>query len=312
MKKMRLHIFIAMGVFLAVFIVGSFLDLQVSQAIFSERNGFGLTVAALSMTLGYAVIALMGGVVLYHGVKLTNVIWQRIIFIAASVVFLGVAVYFDSGEYFGPNGWYQVAPEYFGYFIAIPLMGVSMYGGYILAKRSNNPRLWLLMIIGAFFIGLSLIIGTTVVKGIFHRPRYRIAVYNKVTEFFPWWKRCSNYKELMQIISEKFELSLEASKEEFKSFPSGHTSVCAVTMLGVVLLPFIMGKELKHQVIYFYIAMAYTLFVAFTRVLVGAHYLSDVGMGGLITVVCLYIYYEIILHYPKLYEKPEEVAPQAE
>ena len=97
------------------------------------------------------------------------------------------------------------------------------------------------------------------------------------------------------------------TKEEFKSFPSGHTSVCAMTMFGVVLFPFITGKELKRQVLYFYIAMAYTLFVAFTRLLVGAHYLSDVGMGGLITLVCLYLYYEIILHYPRLYEKQEEV-----
>jgi membrane-associated phospholipid phosphatase len=93
------------------------------------------------------------------------------------------------------------------------------------------------------------------------------------------------------------------SKEEFKSFPSGHTSVCALTMFGVVLLPFIMGKELKHQVVYFYCALAYTVFVAFTRLLVGAHYLSDVGMGGLITLICLYIFYEIILHNPKLYEE---------
>ena len=75
-------------------------------------------------------------------------------------------------------------------------------------------------------------------------------------------------------------------------------------MFGVVLYPFVAGKELKNQVIYFYIGLAYTLFVAFTRLLVGAHYLSDVGMGALITTLCLYGFYEIALHYPQLYEIP--------
>ena len=62
----------------------------------------------------------------------------------------------------------------------------------------------------------------------------------------------------------------------------------------------------KKPFCYFYIALAYTLLVAFTRMLVGAHYLSDVGMGGLITTVCLYGYYEVILHEPRIYQEPSK------
>ena len=306
MLKMRLHLYIAMGVFLVMFIVGSFLDLQIAQGIFSENNGFGLTVAALSMNLGYAVIAAMGGIVLYHGVKLAKLTWQKVIFIVGSFFFLGAAIYFDAKEFFGPNGWTGVAPEYMGYIIAAPLMGGAMYLGYLVGKKANNPQLWILMVVGAFFIGLSLIIGTTVVKNIFHRPRYRIAVADGCCDFYPWWERCHDYKSIMNFFG--------IGKEEFKSFPSGHTSVCALTMFGVILYPFVTGKELKNQVLYFYIGMAYTLFVAFTRMLVGAHYLSDVGMGGLISLVCTYIFYEIILHKPIIYKKEEseETIQQAE
>ena len=299
MRKMRLHIYIAMGVFLAMFIVGSFLDLKITEAIFSPNNGFGLTVAALSMNLGYAVIAFMGGVVLFHAHKISKVTGQRICFLLLSLAFLGAAIYFDKKEFFGFNGWYGAAPEWVGYFIATPLMAGAMFLGYLVGKKANNPRLWILMVVGAFFIGLSLILGTTVVKNIFHRPRYRIAVYENYCAFYPWWQRCGDYKSIMKDFS--------LSKEEFKSFPSGHTSVCALTMFGVVLFPFITGKELKRQVLYFYIGLAYTLFVAFTRILVGAHYLSDVGMGGLITLVCTYIYYEIILNEPRIYKNEDEV-----
>ena len=305
MKKMRLHIFIAMAVFLIMIIVGSFVDLELSKAIFSKNNGFGLTVAALSMNLGYGVIALMGGVILYHALKLAGVTWQKVAFFILALAFYGVAVYFDAGEFFGENGWYGVAHEAVGYALAIPLMGACSFLGYYLGKKANNPQLWLFIVIGAVFIGLSLIIGTTVVKSIFHRPRYRIAIYEAYIEFHPWWKPCKSYKDLIAT----YDI---LTKEEFKSFPSGHTSVCALTMMGVVILPFIMGKELKHQVLYFYLALAYTVFVAFTRIMVGAHFLSDVGMGGLISLVCLYIYYEIILHNPALYETTKEFVEEEE
>ena len=302
MMKMRLHLYIAMGVFLTMFIVGSFVDLQFTKAIFSPNNGFGLTIAALSMNVGYAVIAFMGGILLYHAIKLCNVTWQKIAFIVLAAAYLGAAIYFDKKEFFGLNGWYGVAHEWVGYFIATPLMGAAMCLGFFVGKKANNPRLWLLMVVGAFFIGLSLILGTTVVKNIFHRPRYRIAVYNEYTYFYPWWERCSDYRSIMEMFN--------LSKEEFKSFPSGHTSVCALSMFFVIMYPFVTGKELKHQLIYFYVGLAYTLFVAFTRILVGAHYLSDVGMGGLISLVCTYIYYEIIIHEPRLYKVEEKLEVQ--
>lgn len=297
MMKMRLHIYIAMGVFLALFILGSFVDLELNRALFSKDNGFGLSVAALSMNLGYAVIAFMGGVIIYHAHKLNKVSWQRICFLIGGLTYLGVAIHFDAGEFFGENGWYGVVPEWVGYFIATPIMASATVGGYFVARQANNPRLWILMVVGAFFIGLSLIIGTTVVKNIFHRPRYRLAVYEGYVGFYPWWERCKNYKDIMALSG--------LSKEEFKSFPSGHTSVCALTMFFVVLYPFVSGKELKYQPVYFYLALIYTLFVAFTRLLVGAHYLTDIAMGGLITLVCLYIYYEIILHKTEIYQAPQ-------
>ena len=298
MKKMRLHIFIVMAVFVILFIVGSFLDLQISNGLYQHENGFGIAVAALSMNVGYGVLAFMGGVSLYHAHKLEKVNYMRVLTFLMALGFFGCAVYFDGKEFFGPNGWYNPDIYFLGFIIAVPLMGACSFGGYLVGKKANNPRLWLLMLIGAAFIALSLVIGTTVVKNIFHRPRYRTAVVHEeyLIGYYPWWKRCGNYKDLM----DKYGIL----KEEFKSFPSGHTSVCAMTMLFVIILPFIQGKELKHQVLYFYLGFAYAALIAFTRILTGAHYLSDVAMGGLITTICLYIYYEIVLHNPKLYENP--------
>lgn len=305
MKKMRLHIYIAIAVFVAMIIVGSFLDLQINQALISPNNGFGLSIAAISMNVGYGVIAFMGGICAYHAIKIEKVTWIRIFSGLCALAFLGTSIYFDGGEFFGPNGWYNPSIEFVGYIIAAVIMGGCCYLGYLAGKKANNPRIWLLMVVGALFIVLALVIGTTVVKGIFHRPRFRYVVYEYNGPFFAWWERCTNYKDLRDNLINVHGFTMEAAKEEFKSFPSGHTSVCAISMLGVIILPFIFGKEIKRQVLYFYLALVYTLFIAFTRLLVGAHYLSDVGMGGLITLLCLYGYYEVILHNPKLYEVKE-------
>ena len=284
-----------MAVFLGLFIAGSFVDLDVSRNIFIKDHGFGIAVAALSMNVGYAVMAIMGGIVCFHSLKIAKVSWERILTGLFALALFGCSVYFDGKEFFGENGWYGVAPEWVGYIIALPIMGGCSYLGYYLGKKANNPRLIFLLIIGAVFIGLSLIVGTTIVKNIFHRPRYRILVHDGYVGFHAWWERCTNYKEIID--------STGILKEEFKSFPSGHTSVCALPMLFIIILPFILNKEVKFEILYFYIALIYALFVAYTRVVVGAHFMSDVGMGGLLTTTCLYIYYEIILHKPELYEK---------
>ena len=297
MKKMRLHIYIAMAFFLTFFIVGSFLDLEISKMAFIKDHGFGIAVSALSMNLGYGVIALMGGIVFHHALKFRDIAWQKILIIVFALAFYGCATYFAGEEFFGENGWYGVAPEWVGYLIAAPLMAGCSVSGYFIAKKVNNPSLFFLMVVGALFIVLALIIGTVLIKNFFHRPRYRIVVYEGYADFYPWWERCVDYKSIMA----QFGLL----KEEFRSFPSGHTSVCSLVMLFVVVLPFILNKEIKHQVLYFYLALLYALFVANTRIVVGAHFMSDVGMGGLITTTCLYIYYEIILHYPSLYKEKE-------
>ncbi len=300
MKKMYLHLFIVMGVCLTLFIVGSFLDLKIAQNIFQPGNGFALAMGAMSMTPGYAVIAFMGGIVAFHAHKINKVIYQRILIFIFSLLYLGAAIYFDAIEFFGENGWNKPDLMYVGYLIASPIMIGVYVGGYFVGKKANNPRLWILMALGAIFIMLSLIVGTTIVKNIFHRPRYRIAVYEGYLGFYPWWQRCSNYKELIAQFP-------ALTKEEFKSFPSGHSSVATLGVMFVVMLPLILGKDIKNNVLYFYLAFAYALLVYFSRMMAGAHYLSDVGMGGLITVVCTYFFYLIAWQKPKFFFlKPEE------
>ena len=76
-----------------------------------------------------------------------------------------------------------------------------------------------------------------------------------------------------------------------KSFPSGHTASAATAYL-MMLLPFASVKWKKAYHACFLIPFVHTSVVAFTRMVMGAHYLSDVTMGGTVcfTVVIVTIY----------------------
>ena len=49
MKKMRLHIIILLSIFLILFIIGTFVDLKLDEALFSKNNTFGLVTSIIGM-----------------------------------------------------------------------------------------------------------------------------------------------------------------------------------------------------------------------------------------------------------------------
>ena len=71
----------------------------------------------------------------------------------------------------------------------------------------------------------------------------------------------------------------------YKSFPSGHTSAAAMAIV-FGLVPHALGVEKKSTISWVWIAsIAFPVLVAVSRMVVGAHFLSDVTIGGLTTVV---------------------------
>ena len=61
MKRMRLHIYIVLGIFVVGFVLGTFLDLSLTNAIFSRDNTFGIIISAIGTIPGYMILALLGG-----------------------------------------------------------------------------------------------------------------------------------------------------------------------------------------------------------------------------------------------------------
>ncbi len=94
------------------------------------------------------------------------------------------------------------------------------------------------------------------------------------------------------LLDGSFEFSFFTNESAFHSFPSGHTStIIAITILGSLVLP-----GLRY---FFYLC---GFFIAFSRVVVEAHFFTDVVGGGLIAII-VYKTYDFFINtkYPKLY-----------
>lgn len=296
MKQMRIPLICAVCVTILGIILGSFFDLNLSKAIASADNGFGLGVSAVGVTIGFCGVTFIGGAFLVFANDHDYQVWLRVLFFVVAVGTFGAGLYFSGREYFGVNGFYEAAPKAIGYFVAlIPLMTAEFFGYYVF-RDCENKKMWIVLLIALAVVALALIGFVNILKLIMHRPRYRAIVEYNIP-FYNWWERCTKYDEYIETVW--------IGSEEFKSFPSGHTTEASMLLVPVVFLPLANKKWEKYQLLTFIIVFAFVILVAFARILAAAHFLSDVSMGATITLSLLIIANEIVIRVKSLHNVEE-------
>ncbi len=87
-------------------------------------------------------------------------------------------------------------------------------------------------------------------------------------------------------------------KDPFKSFPSGHTC-SAGSVYALIMIPTLFGFKEKNKkgatLACWLVPILYTGLVAISRIMVGAHYMSDVTFGGTLAFVSFVIMWEIFI-----------------
>ena len=288
MNKTRLFLYPLLGVFIITLIIGSFFDYEISHSLFSNKDTFGLVISVLGTIPGYGMFAFIGGGAVALAIHRDYKTWIKVILYVLAVACLGSATYFSGKEFFGPNGFTDIAPVFVGYLIAFPVMAGVTTLGYFMCRKSEHEYLWLFLLIMLIALIIALVPGVTLIKSIFHRPRFR-SVETIGLEFHPWYEASKDY-----------QLYPDTLKEEFKSFPSGHSATAMAFPVMAIFLPYI-NKDYKKYVLPCYIAgLAWALLVMFARILVGAHYLSDVSMGAILTITMMIVSLEILKHNKKL------------
>ena len=191
-------------------------------------------------------------------------------------------------------------------------------------KEENLKRLgWMVLaFVSAAVVALLLLN----IKGPMGRMRFR-AINSDVGKnlidagilkgYTPWYK--ANGQPSEEIIA-MFTAKWPGASDAFKSFPSGHTCSAAMSY-GLIMLPDAIDfKHKKAARLACWIApILITGLVAISRIVAGAHYMSDVTCGGTIGFLCMLLAREIFVckgsHFFALFpqaRKQKAVEAQAE
>lgn len=130
-----------------------------------------------------------------------------------------------------------------------------------------------------------------IIKGPVGRMRFRaMNMINDFSNFTPWYVISSAKETVLKIYP-----SLPG--DSFKSFPSGHTNAAGLSYV-LICLPDLFKRlnKRKYRILFYIIPIVYTGFVAFYRIRVGAHFMSDVVFGGTLafTTVSIFRYVFIL------------------
>jgi membrane-associated phospholipid phosphatase len=166
------------------------------------------------------------------------------------------------------------------YSIGIAIIFVAAYLGYKLSEKSEDSELLnKALFLAAVSLVTLVIISAT--KELMCRPRFRFVLATNNTDYFrSWWQSGRSIKET---------LGTDVVTDEFASLPSGHS---AYSMFAIFLFPaladYVRGlKKFKPHL--FALGFVWWSLTAFSRLTVGAHYLTDVTIAGLVTIMAYII-----------------------
>ena len=245
-------------------LVGSFFDYQISSALFNSSSLFGRFIEAAG-ELPFELTASIAGVMLVRAVRPDSrgSKWLAVLGILVNV---GLAGYEIIGSL--RVGGKLIAVQLVLTFVLVIAANLVVYRLTRTTELDELTR-WALMVLTVWIA--QAIILNAIVKPLWSRPRMRVIEVTPGLNFQPWW-----------VIGNPDKWAYIAAgviKDGFKSFASGHTAHAAIGLM-LAGLPTVAFKEKpSRRRVVFWTAAVVAALVAFGRIVIGAHFLSDVSCG---------------------------------
>lgn len=263
-----------LGVIAAVFLViGAFFDLQISQAVYNPASLFGWFFNVFGELPAMIIAAFCSmSIALVSKNKGSTV--RSVVFIVLSILcaMSGGMMLSDRIESL-VKPWNTV--------VLVVTAIVIVVAVYFLAKPAavnNGEALYKAAVLGMWLFVISLLV-INLVKTAWGRERYRHMMEIGSTAGFSAW----------------FIPQGLAGGNEFMSFPSGHSANAAVTLWFALLPTFVPALKDKDGLLKA-LAGVWIGLVTTSRIVMGAHFLSDVTMGMAISIIIFCLLYN---HYYK-------------
>lgn len=289
-QKQRMLLMRGMGVFAAVLVimlaVGTFADYQIAQAVYSPGNPFVIFVSTLGLFPMIYPACLFLGVIAQRSYTSQKPPALRIV---GLVIYVVLAMLFGAlitravlsvRDGFGGivgGELPTLARMGIGAVIGAALCAVGFKAGQ--ANDSKDLMRRVLIVISVLVVSFFAV---EIVKNFMARPRPRLlfAGYEGIA-FSPWYQKISG--------AEGFMTTFGIEKDAFKSFPSGHSLQAAAFLASFYGLSLIYPNLQKKLGIALAVEIIFALVVMSCRMILGAHFLSDVSMGALVSVVAFFV-----------------------
>jgi membrane-associated phospholipid phosphatase len=279
---------VIMIVFYAVLLfVSSFYDEKISEALYDPHSLVAMFISSIGAYPFFAFSVLFGGC-LYERCLHSNlnktikyILCGLLILVITAVGFIGAGALVDRDSL----GYiYPQLNRNIPVILCISLVSIFplAYSGFRLSKNVADEKL-LKRVISMLLIFVIAYVLLQIGKHIFHRPRYRLTLQGfEGIGFVPWFKPFPAYQDYI----EQFGID----KGEFRSFPSGHSILSSCVVIALESLSFIFLKLRDKQLLFGLLGFGFSFIIIFSRVILGAHYLSDVSTGALIVSVLSLFY----------------------
>ncbi len=240
--------FVLLGVLIAGMVVGTFFDLQLSAALYNDRNFIANFTNLMAMVPSCIIMIYCAGVVNWF-LRKTKMYYPSMLLPIGG----GVMAWREVGKWAG-----------FGKPVWI-LLGIACGAATIALFHIRKPEITKKQFIIAFmFLAATgcTVVNVEILKRIMGRRRY-YAMDDPATQFTPWYKPVPG-----------------ADGDIFESFPSGHTSF-SMLLTFIIYLPEMLKVELSRRN-GLIIALVWVCIVMYGRIAYGAHFLTDVCAGAII------------------------------
>jgi len=284
-------------IFSALFILASIYDFQISKLIvdldsgkYFSNNWFGVFFEVIGSFPVYYVFGFSAFVFAFNSYKLKKnlgtVFYVFFMVVGIFALYLGaddcMKDFADHVKSYGELHFIVRAliALALGVLVAVPTI-------FFLGKLSQKTISDLFVFAVVAFVACAFAqLSVHLVKPLVGRARYRaIWLLGDESLYTPWYifngERISNNFLLINI---------GATKDAFRSFPSGHTA-SAGAIYVLLALPYCLKQfdNKKSKIILTCISVGVTGMVAVSRIIVGAHYFSDVLIGGTFSFVWVFI-----------------------
>ncbi len=289
-KEQRTLLMRVMGVFAVVLVillaVGTFYDYQVAQAVYAPDNSLVIFASTLGLIPMVYSASLFMGVLAQRSFASQK---PKLLRIAGVVVCVLLALLFGAlitkavlsirdgfGGMFGSE-----PPESVSRGIGAVIGAILCAVGFRAGKANDAKDLVRNVLIVVVVLAASFAL-VEIVKIFMARPRPRLlfAGYEGI-EFSPWHQKSSGASEFMAAYG--------IEKDAFKSFPSGHSLQAASLLASFYGLSLVYPRLREKLGLVLVITIIFALVVMSCRMILGAHFLSDVSVGALVSVIAFLI-----------------------